>query len=57
MIFHAAEHALMKNVLLKQQIKTFKNTNHIKQSQQQQDSILHVNRVTISDQINQIIAE
>ena len=30
MIFHAAEHVLMKNVLLKQQIETLKNTNHIK---------------------------
>ena len=31
-VFHAAEHALTENVLLKQQIKILKNTNCIKQS-------------------------
>ena len=35
MIFHAAEHALTENALLKQWIEILENTNHIKQSQQQ----------------------
>ena len=57
MIFHAAEHALMKNALLKQWIEVLKNTNHIKQSWWWWNSILYVNRMTTNDQINQIIAE
>ena len=57
MAFHAAEHALMENALLKQRIEALKDANRTKQSRQQQDSILHVNRVATSDQIDQAIAE
>ena len=57
MIFHAAKHALMKNALLKQQIEILKNANCIKQSWWWWNSILCVNKMTISDQIDQIIAE
>ena len=57
MAFHAAEHALTENALLKQRIEALEDANHTKQSRRRQGPILCVNRVATSDQINQAIAE